>query len=194
MKKLMIALAAVAVAAVTQAASVDWSVGKNSWTLDSGSPAAAGYTVYLINGATSLETIAAAIDSTTGAFDADQSWVYGSSVTANAKGTVAELTTTTDKLTRGTSYDFSVLIVDAGATGGPKYMVSATSSAAAYSAAQSDEPVSIAFGSESLGANALTYTATSAANGWAAAAVPEPTSGLLLLLGVAGLALKRKRA
>lgn len=30
------------------------------------------------------------------------------------------------------------------------------------------------------------------ANGWTAA--PEPTSGLLLLLGVAGLALKRKRA
>ena len=29
---------------------------------------------------------------------------------------------------------------------------------------------------------------------WSAAAVPEPTSGLLLLLGVAGLALKRKRA
>ena len=32
-------------------------------------------------------------------------------------------------------------------------------------------------------------------NGWySTAAVPEPTSGLLLLLGVAGLALKRKRA
>lgn len=29
---------------------------------------------------------------------------------------------------------------------------------------------------------------------WSAAAVPEPTSGLLLLLGMAGLALKRKRA
>ena len=29
---------------------------------------------------------------------------------------------------------------------------------------------------------------------WAAYSVPEPTSGLLLLLGVAGLALKRKRA
>ena len=30
--------------------------------------------------------------------------------------------------------------------------------------------------------------------GWQAVAVPEPTSGLLLLLGMAGLALKRKRA
>ena len=32
------------------------------------------------------------------------------------------------------------------------------------------------------------------ATAWATAAVPEPTSGLLLLLGMAGLALKRKRA
>ena len=35
---------------------------------------------------------------------------------------------------------------------------------------------------------------TAAATAWTGAAVPEPTSGLLLLLGMAGLALKRKRA
>ncbi len=190
MKKLMIAFAAVAVAAVTQAASVDWSVANNSWTLDSGAKAATGYTVYLINGATSLETIAAAINSTTGAFDADQTWVFGSSVTANAKGSVAPNTVTTDKLTRGSSYDFSVLIIDATAAGGPKYMVSATSTQTAYLSG-TDEAMGVAFGVDRLGANALTYNATTAANGWAA--VPEPTSGLLLLLGMAGLALKRKR-
>ena len=36
---------------------------------------------------------------------------------------------------------------------------------------------------------------TSGTDGWvASSSVPEPTSGLLLLLGVAGLALRRKQA
>ena len=37
-------------------------------------------------------------------------------------------------------------------------------------------------------------TATQDASNWQSSAVPEPTSGLLLLLGMAGLALRRKRA
>ena len=39
----------------------------------------------------------------------------------------------------------------------------------------------------------LPYYENAAAQGWTAA-VPEPTSGLLLLLGMAGLALRRKQA
>ena len=191
MKKLMIALAAVAVAAVTQAASVDWSVGKNAWTLNNGNKPAEGYTVYLINGATALETIAAAINSTTGAFNDDQTWVFGSATTSGSAGKVSELTTTTDKLTRGTSYDFSVLMIDATDATDIRYMVSATSSLTAYKLGD-DEAASISFASDSFGTGALTYNATSAANGWAA--VPEPTSGLLMLLGMAGLALRRRRA
>ena len=37
-------------------------------------------------------------------------------------------------------------------------------------------------------------TATQASGAWATESVPEPTSGLLMLLGVAGLALRRRRA
>ena len=187
----MIALAAVAVAAVTQAASVDWSVGNNAWVLNDGSKASSGYTVYLINGATALDTIAAAINAKTGAFNAEQTWVFGSATTDNSKGRVSELTTTSANLTRGTEYNFSVLMIDATDTSDIRYMVSGTSAQTAYLSG-TDEALGISFASDSFGEGALTYNATSAANGWAA--VPEPTSGLLLLLGVAGLALKRKRA
>ena len=48
--------------------------------------------------------------------------------------------------------------------------------------------------SDSLGSLALKMGGTGSATAWSTAAVPEPTSGLLLLLGMAGLALKRKRA
>lgn len=45
----------------------------------------------------------------------------------------------------------------------------------------------------STGAKVLGFGSQASAT-WTAAAVPEPTSGLLMLLGVAGLALRRRRA
>lgn len=39
-----------------------------------------------------------------------------------------------------------------------------------------------------------TFGSNPTSNGWTVATVPEPTSGLLMLLGMAGLALRRRRA
>ena len=41
---------------------------------------------------------------------------------------------------------------------------------------------------------ALNLGGTGSSTAWSTAAVPEPTSGLLMLLGMAGLALRRRRA
>jgi len=80
-----------------------------------------------------------------------------------------------DNLAAGTAYNFYFIIEDSG-----KQFNSAVKSATGADVGST----SIAFANQA--------SATQAAGNWAA--VPEPTSGLLLILGMAGLALKRKRA
>ena len=95
------------------------------------------------------------------------------SVTATASnGTIAKTATefSDAKFVAGTDYDFFFTIEDNG-----KIFTSATKSVGA----QASDVAGIAFGNQA--------TATQSAGNWAA--VPEPTSGLLLLLGLAGLAL-----
>ena len=56
----------------------------------------------------------------------------------------------------------------------------------------------LSFNATAAGANLTTFgasdTKTYSKVGWYTASVPEPTSGLLMLLGFAGLALRRRRA
>ena len=186
MKKLMIAAAIVCAAALSQAACIDWSVSNNAILMSDGvSKPAKNTLVYLINGDTALDTIAAAVSAGN---ISEQNWFYGSAATDNTKGRISyNKVDAGTKLTVGQAYNFSALIID-----GDKYMLSGVQNQVAYK--DGEEAMSVNFASDLFGANAQTAALPGAQNGWATAAVPEPTSGLLLLLGVAGLALKRKRA
>ena len=92
-----------------------------------------------------------------------------------ANGTVASKAFSSDTLAGGKYYDFFFTIEDGNKT---------FTSQSVNVGAQATSVATITFGNMA--------TATQNASNWAA--VPEPTSGLLLLLGMAGLALKRKRA
>ena len=92
-----------------------------------------------------------------------------------ANGTVANKTFSSDTLTGGNYYDFFFTIEDNG-----KMFTSQSVNVLA----QATSTATITFGNM--------QSATQNASNWAAE--PETTSGLLMLLGMAGLALKRKRA
>ena len=94
------------------------------------------------------------------------------------EGTIKDGSTTgrvfsDDSLASGTAYKFYFVIED----GGKQFTSAAKEATGADVGA-----TSIAFANQS--------SATQASGNWAA--VPEPTSGLLMLLGVAGLALRRR--
>jgi len=95
--------------------------------------------------------------------------------TASSVGTVANKSFSSDALVGGNSYDFYFVVED-----GAKTFTSASVAALAQATSTSN----INFGNM--------QSATQNASNWVA--VPEPTSGLLMLLGMAGLALRRRRA
>ena len=109
------------------------------------------------------------------------------SVTATASnGTIAKTATefSDAKFVVGTDYDFFFTVEDNG-----KIYTSTTKSVGA----QASDVAAIAFGNAGA-ASGKTGWDVSTQNSANWAAVPEPTSGLLMLLGMAGLALRRRRA
>ena len=174
MKKLMIALVAVAMGFCEQAASINWSF---SWATDaSGADLADGTKVYLM--AASAMSVA---DATTAldAYSFDVSKAIDVGLTSTAGGNGAELNKTVASDLTGAQTFYAVII------NGDQYAI--THTVGTTMKAIGDTVVAFAELSLEDGTSLMTWKD-------GGAAVPEPTSGLLMLVGLAGLALRRKRA
>ncbi len=181
MKKIMTFAACAMLAAVTHAAAVGWSLaGATSYANDA-------YQFFVIgqNGAASVATITALLD----AGKDTSSYAFGTGTVA-ANGTAGASAAQSGKsLDGGASYTgFYVIFDTATATAG-------TSNYAVVSGAANltQSPSATAAQFTFVAGNQATFL-NNASNWKSYGAVPEPTSGLLMLLGMAGLALRRKHA
>ena len=182
MKKLMFMLAAVAVAACAQAASVSWTCTN----VKDGTGSAISGIAYFVNAATlSQETLATytkASDFTT-ALSGMYNWTPE---TAGKYSNADGVANATLGLSDGTASHAYLLIFDTTMiTDASNYYMTEVKD---FNTLTGSYEAQIKWGSQS--------TASQAAGAWTSVtgSVPEPTSGLLMLLGMAGLALRRKRA
>ena len=193
MKKLMF-IAAIVCALGAQAASLDWSITAKSFTDQAGGKQFSK-TVYLLDtNASDYSALTAALaggtlDGGISGFKAsDWSAVIGSATTYTSSKT-ASMTKNYSK-TSGTAtvdtvkvYDVAYLVFDSQSSK-DYYMLSSTTTGLSYESSPDDgDPVSFA--------TAMAGTWTEYTGG--TPGVPEPTSGLLLVLGGAMLALRRKQ-
>ena len=175
MKRIIIALGAIAVAIGAQAASVDWEL-TNSYAPGT-TDGAENYLVYFFDSttvgrSTALTQIAAGsldfLGSALGDPQLTDSDGWATNDSLGNYGSGVDVTGYLVILNSATAADATLAYVTAEVTG-------ATTSAGL--------PAYLDFGDQ---------VGTQTASNWTA--VPEPTSGLLMLLGLAGLALRRHRA
>ena len=186
MKKLMIATAIVCAAVMAQAAAFDWKTAKSGGAVNApeGLTLAAS-TAYIFESTAASDIFAA--------FKAGTDWTTGA-LDSNAIAATGKITAKDTKFTyggAGQAATLNAIFAFEETIGGTKYLYISAASGEVAGPATGSETVQFKEAGVSAAINSLDGGYKGA--GWYAA-VPEPTSGLLLLLGMAGLALKRKRA
>ena len=183
MKKLVVFAACTMLAAVTQAASVGWTLaGANSYANDA-------YQFFIIgqNGATSIAAITALLDAGTDT----SSYSFGSGK-INASGAASVAAYASGKtIDAGTYTAFFVVFDDASpASGSANYAVVSGATTLTKTVTASAASALFTTGNQST---YLNDSSNWKSFGPTSGGVPEPTSGLLLLVGAGMLALRRKQ-
>lgn len=165
--------AVICAAAVSHGAACAWSL--SGITASPDNAASAGWVVYFMDGSTYSAFSALTADKV-GEYAA-ANYTYTAKTSAGRTG--VGISQTAGTYSPGDEVSAYVVLFDASSVADAKNY-------AVTSVLEKQVP--------SSGALTMSWAFSSDTAGWQTTAVPEPTSGLLLLLGMAGLALKRKRA
>ena len=185
MKKLIIAVSIIASAVIANAASVMWSVGAayDPVSGDELGDVTGYYAFFLVDSVTDGSVT---------------TYGYANAVSQVAAGNVAFIS---NAIGGGSMLDYgggaTTADVFANSSTVTAYLVllnadNAADATLAYLSNTLSTDINSMGASSTLDWGDMTATAT--AGNWSTVGVPEPTSGLMLILGVAGLALKRERA
>ena len=194
MKKIILATFAVVCASAIHAATIQWGSG----ALYTAADANGGWSSTMVNAAgvevaMNIYLVDAATYATVSAMDQAGMYEWASGQTASytgvnknpSTGATIGAVTISDNTVAGSTTFYAILTATyTDATYGEMYMAAA---AEGTTPASGQKNITNIFG------GAATAT-TGGVRDWQAAAVPEPTSGLLMLVGLAGLALRRRRA
>ncbi|MGN0827029.1 MAG: PEP-CTERM sorting domain-containing protein [Kiritimatiellia bacterium] len=178
MKKLITILAALCIAAITQAAAVGWNVA--------GGNAAYGnkaYSLFVIgqNGVTGIDQIQAILNAGTDF----SSYVFGSGKTGATGVGLASATTTGKELGAGTYTAFVAFFNSDTVTAASKY--------ALFSGATTlTKTIGATTASTTFATGSMATFLDKSSNWKSYEAVPEPACAMLFVLGAAGLALRRR--
>ena len=182
MKKILIIVAVAMAALASNAAAFSWSTsgaGTKGYLYDSSSAKLGTLTAYLFDADTvSQDALLTALRD--GGAITDFAAVKTTTVSSASKIAATDVSYGDT----GNSYNFYMAIVN-----GDEVLLSSSLNALA----QESGTTSIAFSNPATWSKVNNGSASFSAAGWYSA-VPEPTSGLLMLVGLAGLALRRRRA